>query len=471
MDVPVAFKEGQGAWVPAAPADAWTAARGGRCSATRCSTAWRRRSRCPTRTSRRRRRLCAGPGAGRPAARRPVPHGRLSGSGPQRHALEPDHHQPAADGDHRRRRRATTSSSTSAPAGSPTCGAGCRAAVTGAQAGAAASQADLASARLAAQGELASTTSTCAAWTCSATCWPRTVEGYQRTATITNNRYTAGIVARTDVLQAQTQLANARADLLGIEQQRAQLEHAIAVLVGKAPANFSLPAQPGWQGAVPDVPQALPSTLLQRRPDIAAAERRVAQANEQIGIAQAGVLPQPAAHRLGGRGRFGDRRPVQRVVAGVGAGPVDGAEPLQRRPDARAGGGARAAFEAQAARYRQTVLTAFQDVEDQLVATRTDAGIDATRIPGVHRARDRTGRRRTRRAQPRRRRDARCVDRRAGRGLEGARLPAHRAGPVQHGARTCGLRSSDRPAGAHHGRQRRARIARAAGIDRTQRTG
>ncbi len=158
--------------------------------------------------------------------------------------------------------------------------------VASARAGEQASLADLAAARLAAQGELAANYFNLREQDAQRALLARTIAGYERVLQITRNRYEAGIAARTDVLQAQTQLANARAELLGLERQRAQLEHAIAVLVGRAPANFALQPEPDWRVAVPDIPPALPSTLLLRRPDIAAAERRVAQANEQIGIAQ-----------------------------------------------------------------------------------------------------------------------------------------------------------------------------------------
>ena len=159
-----------------------------------------------------------------------------------------------------------------------------------ASASAQASAADLASARLSAQGELAidyfSLRQTDAQQALLAT----TIAGYQRALQIAQNRYAAGIAAKTDVLQAQTQLANAQAEELGLERQRAQLEHAIAVLVGDAPANFTLASAP-WKASVPEIPLGVPSTLLQRRPDIAGAERRVAAANEQIGIAQSGFYP------------------------------------------------------------------------------------------------------------------------------------------------------------------------------------
>jgi NodT family efflux transporter outer membrane factor (OMF) lipoprotein len=178
------------------------------------------------------------------------------------------------------------------------------------------------------------------------------------------------VVARTDVLQAQTQLANAQADQLGLERQRAVLEHAIAVLVGKAPGNFTLPARPVWAGIVPDVPFDVPSTLLQRRPDIAAAERRAAQANQQIGIAQAAYYP---SLRLTGNvgaaaATIGDLFSSSALVWSLGASLAqsifNGGATRAQVESARAG------LDQAAARYRQTVLDAFRDVEDQLVAAR-----------------------------------------------------------------------------------------------------
>ena len=239
-----------------------------------------------------------------------------------------------------------------------------------AQAGAQASAADLAAARLSAQGELASNYFGLRGLDLQASLLAGTIAGYQRNLQITQNRYTAGIVARTDVLQAQTQLANARADALTLQRQRAQLEHAIAVLVGVAPASFSIAAAPSWQIQLPAVPVTVPSTLLQRRPDIAAAERRVASANEQIGIAQAGYFPSLTLNGSAGLGAatIGELFKASSLVWSLGAslaqtlfnGGLTGA-----RVDA-----ARAAQEQAAARYRQTVLGAFEQVEDQLVASR-----------------------------------------------------------------------------------------------------
>ncbi|HZY18085.1 MAG TPA: efflux transporter outer membrane subunit [Ramlibacter sp.] len=243
-------------------------------------------------------------------------------------------------------------------------------ALAGARASEQASFADLASARLSAQGELAVNYFNLRSLDLQRDLLARTVTGYERNVTITNNRYTAGIAARTDLLQAQTQLANARADLLGLEQQRAQLEHAIAVLVGQAPASFSLKAEPTWRLQVPAVPAALPSTLLQRRPDIAAAERRVAQANEEIGVARAAYFPSLRLTGSAGSSAatVGDLFSASALVWSLGL------SAAQTVFNAGATGaqveGARAAFEQAAARYRQAVLAAFQSVEDQLAATR-----------------------------------------------------------------------------------------------------
>lgn len=242
--------------------------------------------------------------------------------------------------------------------------------VDSARAGEQASAADLAAARLSAQGELAVNYFNLREQDAQRALLAQTITGYQRSLQIATNRYNAGIVARTDVLQAQTQLANAQAQLLGLERQRAQLEHAIAVLVGQAPANFSLAATPSPVLTVPDVPLDVPSTLLQRRPDIAAAERRVAQANEQIGIAQSAYYPSLRLSGSAGLGAasIGDLFSASSLVWALGlsaAQTIFNAGATGARVE-----GARAGFDEAVARYRQTVLAAFQDVEDQLVASR-----------------------------------------------------------------------------------------------------
>ncbi|SFC14177.1 efflux transporter outer membrane subunit [Massilia yuzhufengensis] len=245
-----------------------------------------------------------------------------------------------------------------------------RAGVTSAQAGADATAADLASARLSAQGELAANYFTVRALDAQRALLARTITGYERELQITQNRFNVGIVARTDVLQAETQLANARNDELSLRRQRAQFEHAIAILVGKAPAEFTLAALPEWRVSVPAIPVGVPATLLQRRPDIAAAERDVAAANAEIGIARAAYFPNIGLSGSLGTGgsRVGDLFSASNAAWSFG---LSAAQSIFNAGATRASvAGAEARHQAAVARYRQTVLTAFADVEDQLTAVR-----------------------------------------------------------------------------------------------------
>lgn len=239
---------------------------------------------------------------------------------------------------------------------------------TAADANAQASLADLASAKLSAQGELVVNYLVLRQLDAQARLLADTVRGYERVQQITQNRYNAGVAPKTDLLQAQTQLANAQADVLSLSQQRAQLENAIAVLLGQPPAQFTLAAQP-WAPTVPAIPVGVPSTLLLRRPDITAAERRVAVANEQIGIAQSAFYPSINLSASAGLGtsRVADLFSASSTAWSLGlsaAQAVFNAGATRARVD-----GARAAQEQAVARYRQTVLGAFQSVEDQLAAT------------------------------------------------------------------------------------------------------
>jgi NodT family efflux transporter outer membrane factor (OMF) lipoprotein len=196
------------------------------------------------------------------------------------------------------------------------------------------------------------------------------VEAYERALQITTNRYNAGIAPRTDVLQAQTTLANARADLATLTAQRAQLEHAIAVLIGKSPADFSLAAA-DWSMTVPAVPLGVPSELLQRRPDIASAERAVAQANAQIGVQRSAYFPSlTLSGSYGNAGTrvadlFGASTSLWSLGLSVAQTIFDAGATRARVEQAEAG------RDAAVARYRQTVLSAFQAVEDQLSTTRS----------------------------------------------------------------------------------------------------
>ena len=195
-----------------------------------------------------------------------------------------------------------------------------------------------------------------------------TIVGYQRALTITQNRYHAAIAQKSDVLQAQTQLANAQADLASLQQQRAQLLHAMAVLAGQAPANFTLPAGDWNATTVPAIPSGLPSALLQRRPDIASAERRVAAANANIGVARAAYFPALTLSASGNQGstRLSDLFNASSFAWSLGVSLAetifDGGARTARVDEARA------AWKQSVAQYRQTVLTAFAAVEDQLSA-------------------------------------------------------------------------------------------------------
>jgi len=260
-----------------------------------------------------------------------------------------------------------------------------RNAVTGAEASAQATAADLASAVLAAQGELATNYFSLRQTDAQSAMLATTIEGYERVLSITSNRFEAGIAARSDVLQAQTQLATARSELLGLDRQRAQLEHAIAVLTGQAPSNFTLPST-AWRVTVPEVPVGVPSTLLQRRPDIAAAERDVAAANADIGIARSAYYPNFGLSASYGNNtsRVGDLFSASAAAWSFG---LSAAQTLFNAGATRASvEGAEARHQATVARYRQVVLDSFADVENQLAATRVLAQQQALRVEAAEAA-------------------------------------------------------------------------------------
>jgi NodT family efflux transporter outer membrane factor (OMF) lipoprotein len=197
-----------------------------------------------------------------------------------------------------------------------------------------------------------------------------TVGTYERTLKITQNRYAAGMAAKTDVVQAETQLQSARAQTIAIGVQRAQLEHAIALLLGKAPAELSIPVAP-LNALPPPIPVSIPSQLLERRPDVAAAERQTAAANAKIGVAKAAYFPTLSLAATNG---FQTSKLSKLLTAAArywALGPAAAAFTLFD-------GGARGAqmdeainaYDASVAAYRQAVLTSFQEVEDNLAALR-----------------------------------------------------------------------------------------------------
>ncbi|MGC7411378.1 efflux transporter outer membrane subunit [Pandoraea pneumonica] len=242
-----------------------------------------------------------------------------------------------------------------------------RRSVEAGDASAAASAADLANARLSAQALLAQNYFDLRVTDAQKALLDRTVAAYEQTLKLTQNQYAVGVAQRSDVIQAQTQLQSAQASAIDIEVTRAQLEHAIALLVGKAPAAFSLSVAP-MRAALPTVPGSLPSQLLERRPDIAAAERAVASANAKIGVAKAAFFPTLSLSASGGfqSSSFANWLTLPSRFWSVGpalaATLFDGG---LRRAQTDA---AIAAYDAQVATYRQTVLTAFQSVEDNLAA-------------------------------------------------------------------------------------------------------
>jgi len=232
-----------------------------------------------------------------------------------------------------------------------------------------ASEADLAAARLSAQATLATDYIQLRVADEQRQLLAKTVEGYKRSLEITQNQYHVGVVAKADVITAQTQLGGAQSQLIAIGVTRATLEHAIAVLIGKAPADFSLP--PATLGAtVPVTPVGVPSSLLERRPDVAAAEQRMAAANAQIGVAISAYFPDLT---LSGTYGFASNVFSGLVHASNNFWSVGGAlnETLldfgARSAQVRQ---TRAAYDATVANYRQTVLTAFQQVEDELATLR-----------------------------------------------------------------------------------------------------
>jgi NodT family efflux transporter outer membrane factor (OMF) lipoprotein len=197
----------------------------------------------------------------------------------------------------------------------------------------------------------------------------RTVKSYDEYLQLTRDRFASGVASGADVAQAETQLKTAQAQLIDLGVARAQLEHAIAILVGKPPAEVAIPPT-AIKAVLPPIPVGVPSDLLQRRPDIAAAERQMAVANEQIGISKAAFFPTVLLTGSAGfqRGSFTDWFAWPSRLWSVGPQVAETVFDAGRR---RAQSDlARAAFDAATASYRQTVLTSFQQVEDNLAALR-----------------------------------------------------------------------------------------------------
>lgn len=228
---------------------------------------------------------------------------------------------------------------------------------------------DLAAARLSAQALLAQTYFSLRTAEAQAVLLERSVQADQRALALTQARHEGGVAASTDVFQAQIQLKSAQAQLTDVAAQRAQLEHAIAVLLGVAPSIFGIEASATLPN-VPAVPAMLPAALLERRPDIAAAERRVVAAYAQIGVADAAFFPDlTLAANAGFRGSS-----LAKLVSAPSlfwaVGPALAQTLFDGGQHQLASAQARAAADQATAAYRQTVLTALQEVEDNLALAR-----------------------------------------------------------------------------------------------------
>ncbi|MFC5359601.1 efflux transporter outer membrane subunit [Azospirillum himalayense] len=250
-----------------------------------------------------------------------------------------------------------------------------------------ASAADLAAARLSAQAQLATAYVQFRVADERKALLERAIAAYRQSLEIARNRHAVGTATLADVFTAETQVRSTESQLVALGVQRAQFEHAMAVLIGQAPAAFALAPAP-LTAAVPAIPPGVPSALLERRPDIAAAERQMAQANAQIGIAESAWYPDVV---LSGSLTNSATILPQLLQAPTALWAV-GAQVAQTLFD----GGTRTAevelrravFDQSVAQYRQTVLTAFQEVEDQLAAQRILAQQAAVQDDAVRLARE-----------------------------------------------------------------------------------
>ncbi len=258
--------------------------------------------------------------------------------------------------------------------------------VQAARAGVQASVADLAAMRLSLQSTLAQAYVGVRASRLQDALLARTLDEYARALDMTRNRYAAGVASSADVAAASAQFDQTRVQRIRLGWQRQQQIHAIAILLGQAPAAFRLPDGQGLPTA-PVVPVGVPSALLQRRPDVAGAERRVAQANARIGVAQAAWFPDLTLSAEGGfrAGEFASW--ITAPARFWTLGPALALSLFDGGARSAAVESARAAYDAQAALYRKTVLEALREVEDALVQSQSlvteqaaqDRALDAAR--------------------------------------------------------------------------------------------
>ena len=236
-------------------------------------------------------------------------------------------------------------------------------------AGAEASAANLANATLAAQSALALAYVTMREADSAEDLYARTISDYNKSLKIAQNQYAAGTAAKSDVITAEAQVLNAQASYIGAGVARAQSEHAIAVLMGRPPAGLSI-RHGALSTRVPPIPVQLPSSLLERRPDVAAAEETMREANAEIGVAFAGYFPAISLSGLYGYsgdpwlGQLNSLNPVWSFGTSL-AQPLFNGGLTGAQVEA-----ARETYQSDVATYRQTVLTAIQQVEDNLAGIR-----------------------------------------------------------------------------------------------------
>lgn len=257
--------------------------------------------------------------------------------------------------------------------------------IEAAGAGAEASASDLENLRLSTQAELATNYFQLRVTDTGLDVLQQLAGAFRKSLEIAQNRYNAGVAAKVDVVQAEAQVRSVDAQLIDVRASRAQLENAIGLLAGESASNFSLAKRAAYDPYIPSVPAGVPSTLAQRRPDIAAAERRVVQANAQIGVAQAAYFPSLSLTGSGGfaSSSLSNLFNVSNRVWSLGLGLAEtlldfGARGAQVDIS-------RAQYDEAVANYRQTVLTALQEVETNLATVHwlteeVAAQQDATRL-------------------------------------------------------------------------------------------
>ena len=248
-------------------------------------------------------------------------------------------------------------------------------AVEGGRAEAAATAADLQSAILSMQAELATNYFELRGTVEEERLLAETLQTYQKALTLTKDRFAGGIAAESDVAQAEEQLKSTQAQLIDLETTKSRLVNAIAILIGEPPSSFTLDVPPLNAGIVPNpgaaldaLPLGIPSTLLERRPDIAAAERRVAEANARVGVATAAFFPNLLLAATGGLEATNFSSWLMAPSRFWSLGPQLAFTVLDFGGRAAARDAARAAYDESVADYRQTVLTAFGQVEDNVNA-------------------------------------------------------------------------------------------------------